>query len=92
MLEVGAMDETERDQIARTVSGGGRSGRVEDLLNEASALLSGLSHGAGMVIAAKSDMVLKHVEFVRLDPERAWRFLWGKTGRLKTALLRCHRG
>src|SRR5690606_23874251 len=46
MLEVGAMDEGERDQIARTVSGGARGGRVEDLLNEASALLSGLSHGA----------------------------------------------
>jgi heat-inducible transcriptional repressor len=58
MLEVGAVDEAERDQIARTVSGGGRSGRVEDLLNEASALLSGLSHGAGMVIATKSDMAI----------------------------------
>src|SRR5690606_18796070 len=80
MLEVGAVDETERDRIARTVSGGARGGRIEDLLNEASALLSGLSHGAGMVIAAKADMVLKHLEFVRLDAERAMAILVGEDG------------
>jgi len=87
MLEVGAMDETERDQIARNISGGGRSGRVEDLLNEASALLSGLSHGAGMVIAAKADMVLKHVEFVRLDPERAMAILVGEDGQVENRII-----
>jgi heat-inducible transcriptional repressor len=44
-------------------------GQVEDLLTEASQLLSGLSQGAGVVIAAKADMVLRHIEFVRLDAD-----------------------
>src|SRR5690606_4627618 len=87
MLEVGAMDEGERDQIARTVSGGAQGGRVEDLLNEASALLSRLSHGAGMQIAAKADRVLKHLEFVRLDPERAMSILVAQDGQVENRIV-----
>ncbi|WP_127143791.1 heat-inducible transcriptional repressor HrcA [Pelagibacterium montanilacus] len=86
MLEVGAMDEAERDQIARNITGA-QSDDVESVLNEASALLSGLSHGAGMVIAAKADMVLKHVEFVRLDPERAMAILVGQDGQVENRVI-----
>lgn len=87
MLEVGAVDETERSRIARNIEGGARSGSIEDLLNEASALLSGLSQGAGMVIAAKSDMVLKHIEFVRLDVERAMAILVGQDGQVENRII-----
>src|SRR6185437_8540731 len=76
MLEVGAVDEGERSQIARQIEG--QSGKLEDVLTEASSLLSGLSHGAGVVIAAKSDMVLKHIEFVRLDPATAMAVMVGE--------------
>jgi heat-inducible transcriptional repressor len=86
MLEVGAMDEVERTQISRNIEGA-HSGNVEDLLNEASVLLSGLSQGAGMVIAAKSDMVLKHIEFIRLDPERAMAVLVGEDGQVENRLI-----
>src|SRR5690606_20280862 len=55
MLEVGAVDEAERSQIARHIEGNAARGQVEDLLTEASSLLSGLSHGAGVVIATKAD-------------------------------------
>src|ERR1700712_1008459 len=75
MLEVGAVDEAERSQIARQIEG--QSGKLEDVLTEASSLLSGLSHGAGVVIAAKSDMVLRHIEFVRLDATQAMAILVG---------------
>lgn len=87
MLEVGAVDEAEREQIARNIEGGARSGDVESVLNEASSLLSGLSHGAGMVIAAKADMVLKHIEFVRLDPERAMAILVGADGQVENRVI-----
>src|SRR5690606_38896097 len=59
MLEVGTVNETERSQIARHIEGTSH-GQVEDVLAEASSLLSGLSQGAGVVIATKADMVLKH--------------------------------
>src|SRR5690554_1698538 len=87
MLEVGAVDEAERERIAREVEVGARGGRIEDLLNEAGTVLSGLSHGAGMVIAAKSDMVLKHIEFVRLEPGRALAILVGEDGQVENRII-----
>ncbi len=87
MLEVGAVDETERENISRNIEGGARAGKIEDLLNEASVLLSGLSHGAGLVIAAKADMILKHIEFVRLDPERAMAILVGQDGQVENRII-----
>jgi heat-inducible transcriptional repressor len=85
LLEVGAVDEAERSQIARQMEG--QSGKVEDLLTEASSLLSGLSHGAGVVIAAKSDMVLKHIEFVRLDAAQAMAILVGQDGTVENRVV-----
>src|SRR5690606_2666760 len=80
MLEVGAIDERERTTISQQIEEQSGQGKVEDLLTEASQLLSGLSRGAGVVIAQKSDLVLKHIEFVRLDGERAMVVLVGTDG------------
>lgn len=87
MLEVGSVDEAERSQIAKNIAESAHGGRVEDLLTHASTLLSGLSQGAGMVIAAKSDMILKHVEFVRLDAERAMAILVGDDGQVENRII-----
>ena len=88
MLEVGAVDERERSQIARQIEGQAQAGRIEDLLTEASSLLSGLSHGAGVVIAAKSaDMVLRHIEFVRLDAGQAMAILVGQDGTVENRVV-----
>ncbi|HEV7291941.1 heat-inducible transcriptional repressor HrcA [Devosia sp. RR2S18] len=86
MLEVGAVDERERDQIARSIQDRQR-GQVEDVLTEASQLLSGLSQGAGVVIATKSDMVLRHLEFVRLDATQAMAILVGADGQVENRLM-----
>lgn len=86
MLEVGSIDETERSRISRDIEGA-RGGRIEDLLDEASTLLSGLSQGAGIVIAAKADMILKHIEFVRLDGERALAVLVGIDGQVENRII-----
>jgi len=85
MLEVGAVNEVERNQIARQIEG--QTGKLEDLLTEASSLLSGLSHGAGVVIAAKADMVLKHIEFVRLDAGQAMAILVGQDGTVENRVV-----
>lgn len=87
MLEVGAVNEAERRSIAQHIEGNARRGQVEDLLTEASSLLSGLSQGAGLVIATKSDMVLRHVEFVRLDTSRAMAVLVGEDGQVENRIL-----
>ncbi|WP_291389805.1 heat-inducible transcriptional repressor HrcA [Devosia sp.] len=87
MLEVGAVNEDEKAQIAKQMHGPAQHGQVEDLLTEASQLLSGLSHGAGVVIATKADLVLKHIEFIRLDAERAMVVLVGEDGSVENRIL-----
>src|SRR5688500_6125236 len=86
MLEVGAVNESERSQIAKSIEGQ-RQGQVEDLLTEASQLLSGLSQGAGVVIATKSDMVLRHIEFVRLDSTRAMAIMVRQDGQVENRIM-----
>ncbi|HEY8594130.1 MAG TPA: heat-inducible transcriptional repressor HrcA [Devosiaceae bacterium] len=87
MLQVGDVDERERNRIRSHIEESAQGGKLEDLLTEASQLLSGLSHGAGVVIAAKSDMVLKHIEFVRLDAETAMAILVGQDGQVENRLV-----
>jgi heat-inducible transcriptional repressor len=86
MLEVGAVDERERSRIASQIEGQHR-GQVEDVLTEASQLLSGLSQGAGVVIATKADMVLRHIEFVRLDSTRAMAIMVGQDGQVENRIM-----
>lgn len=87
MLEIGAMDDRDRTQIASQIEESAAVGKIEDLLTEASQLLSGLSHGAGVVVAAKADMILKHVEFVRLDANSALAVLVGQDGQVENRVL-----
>ena len=69
LLEIGDLSEDERGQIERQIAGSHKS--VEDVLDEASKMMSGLSHAAGFVVAPKFDAALKHIEFVAMDPGRA---------------------
>ncbi len=92
MLEVGAVDERERNAIARQIEETAVQGKVEDLLGEASQLLSGLSHGAGVVIATKSDLILKHIEFVRLDAQTAMVVLVGQDGSVENRIVQLPAG
>lgn len=87
MLEVGAVNESEKRSIAKHIEGNAGRRQVDDLLTEASSLLSGLSQGAGLVIATKADMVMRHVEFVRLDSSRAMAILVGDDGQVENRIL-----
>ena len=64
LLEVGDLAEEERRSIEARLTAHGRS--IEDALNEASAILSGLAGGAGVVVAPSREAGVKHVEFVAL--------------------------
>lgn len=69
LLEVGDMTSDERRNIEDQCRGAGR--RMEDVLAQATATLSGLSHCAGMVFAQKLNAPLKQIEFIHLGPGRA---------------------
>jgi heat-inducible transcriptional repressor len=85
LMQVGDLNESERRQIEGQVAGAGKS--VENVLNEASGLLTGLTHAAGVVLTAKANMRLKTIEFVRLEPERALVVLVGEDGQVENRVL-----
>jgi heat-inducible transcriptional repressor len=76
-LEVGDLGHSEREAIEEKVRVAGDDRPFENLLTEASQLLSGLSRGAGIVLTSKSDLRLKHIEFIRLEPRKALAVLVG---------------
>jgi heat-inducible transcriptional repressor len=69
LLELGKLGDVERDRIDEQCRTSGTS--VESLLEEASSTLAGLSRCAGLVLAPKSHVALKHIEFVPLGASRA---------------------
>lgn len=69
LLEVGSVAEMERERIDSHCRATGKS--LEQVLEEALSTLSGLSRCAGLVLAPKAQVALKHVEFVPLGTGRA---------------------
>ena len=70
-LEIGDMSDGERRMIEAQVEASGRDQTIEHMLTEASQMLSGMSRGAGLVLTTKSEVPLKHIEFVPIDQGRA---------------------
>ena len=70
LLELGDLTEDERRRIQSQI-GINREKSIDQLLAEASEMISGLSHCAGVVLTEKQVSRLKHIEFVPLEPGRA---------------------
>jgi heat-inducible transcriptional repressor len=85
MLEIGDLTGDERAAIEAHMAGSGRT--MEDVLTEATSLLSGLSRCAGLVVAAKEDGILKHVEFVSVSPGKALVILVTADGQVENRLI-----
>lgn len=83
LLEIGDLTEEERRQIDARVRAKVGARSLESVLTEASDLLSGLSRGAGLVLSGKSDIRVKHIEFVRLEPRRILVILVGEDGQVE---------
>ena len=82
LLEVGAISESERASIDAQIRASNRQRRTEDVLGEATTLLSGLSQCAGVVLTPKLNTKLKHIEFVNLGSGRALveGYRWSRRG------------
>jgi heat-inducible transcriptional repressor len=87
LLEVGDLSADERRQIEAQVKAATPGRSIESVLAEASQALSGLSRGAGVVLAGKADLRLKHVEFIRLEPSRALVVLVGEDGQVENRVI-----
>ncbi len=91
LLEVGDVTRDEREAIEARVKASGDMRGVEQVLTEASQMLSGLSHGAGVVLTHKSDTRMKHIEFVRLEPTKSLVVLVAEDGSVETASSTCRK-
>jgi heat-inducible transcriptional repressor len=85
LLEVGELAPEERANIEARVSASGRG--VEDVLTQATMMLSGLSRCAGLVVATKQDSALKHIEFVAAGPGKALVIIVGEDGQVENRLI-----
>jgi heat-inducible transcriptional repressor len=92
LMEVGSLSDEERQKIENEVTAARAGQSVESLLSEASHMLSAMSRGAGVVVAAKQDLRLKHVEFVRIEATRALAVLVGENGAVENRVIDVPRG
>jgi len=87
LMQIGDLTENDRQAIEAQVAASGQLKSVENVLTEASGLLSGLTRAAGVVVTAKNNVLLKHVEFVRLEPEQALVVLVAEDGQVENRVL-----
>ncbi|MBI2235034.1 MAG: heat-inducible transcriptional repressor HrcA [Micavibrio aeruginosavorus] len=68
LMQIGSLTDDERQQIETQCMAQGQS--VTQVLERAGTLLAGLSSGAGVVIAPKTDKPVRQIQFVKLDEGR----------------------
>lgn len=90
LLEVGDVAEEERRSIEARLHAHGRT--FDEALNEASAILSGLAGGAGVVVSPVRDAGVKHVEFVALGVDQALAVMVFEDGVVENRLMRLSAG
>jgi heat-inducible transcriptional repressor len=69
LLEVGDLDGKDRQTIDRTLTTNNQD--VASVLDQVGQALSGVTHGASLVLTPKHEAPIKHIEFVSLSQDRA---------------------
>ena len=85
LMEIGDISAEDRQAMEAKVAAAGRS--MEAVLSEATSMLSGLTRAAGVVLTAKQNLRLKHIEFVRLEPDRALVVLVADDGQVENRVV-----
>ncbi|MGW8205927.1 MAG: heat-inducible transcriptional repressor HrcA [Hyphomicrobiaceae bacterium] len=86
LLEIGDLSSDERQNIERQIAGRPQTS-FDSVLSEASNMISGLSHCAGVVLADKQVRRLKHIEFVSLEPTKALAVLVSEDQEIENRIL-----
>ena len=84
LLEIGELAPDERATIEARMTGGLR---IEDMLTQATQSLAGLSRCAGLMVTAKQDAALKHVEFVAVRPGKALVIMVSEDGQVENRII-----
>lgn len=87
LMQVGDLTEADRRAIEVQLAAAGRPPSVEQAMSEALLHLSGLTRTAAVVLTPKANARLKHIEFVRLEPERALAVLVAEDGQVENRIV-----
>jgi heat-inducible transcriptional repressor len=68
LLEVNTVTLADREKMEATVTG---DRDVHGMLDRVGSMLSGMTHGASLVLAPKHEAPIKHIEFISLAPDRS---------------------
>jgi heat-inducible transcriptional repressor len=85
ILQVGQLSEAERATIEAAFAGENRS--LQNALEGATAMLSGLAACAGLVVAPKQESPLRHLQFVALGGERALVIIVHENGQVENRII-----
>jgi heat-inducible transcriptional repressor len=85
LMEIGELAPGERTAIEARIANQNRG--IEDVVTQATLMLSGLSRCAGLVVAPKLDSALKHVEFVGIAPGKALVVIVSEDGSVENRVL-----
>ncbi len=84
LLEVSDLTDDDREKIESTVKSNDND--VPSMLNRVGAALSGITHGASLVLAPKREAPIAHIEFVSLAQDRALVVLVFQDGHVENRL------
>src|SRR5512145_834822 len=84
MLQIGDLTREERHSIEERLAGGRP---LEDVMIQAAMMLSGLSRCAGLLVAEKQEVPLRHIEFVNIGPGKALAVLVGVDGSVENRVI-----
>ena len=85
MMQAAELSEAERQAIERQLHAG--PGRIEEALSETTAVLSGLSACAGIVLVPKGEPVIRQIGFVPLPQNHALAVLVGGDGSVENRVM-----
>jgi heat-inducible transcriptional repressor len=85
LLEFGRVSKEDKENIEQLSSSKSKS--YQEVLDEASRAISGLSNYAGIVIAPKYQKNLKHLEFIRLNQSQIMSILAYENGEIENRII-----
>ena len=85
ILEFGRLTKNEQENIKQQCLSKGNS--FQEVLDKASKLISGLSSHAGIVVAPKYQNRIKHIEFIRLNPQQIMSIIASKDGQVENRII-----
>ena len=85
LLEFGRLTKNEQENIKSQCRSRGSS--LQEVLDEASKTISGLSNCAGIVVAPKFQNKIKHIEFIRLNTNQVMSIIASENGLVENRIL-----